>query len=255
MSEIFTPCFWQSVLFVVRSRGKSQQHVSGLGLAQRLESVFPQSSGKAIIESRWPSRPDSLGIPSPFVRSPGWEASCRVQNLHNSVRTSLALLFSSLWITHLVGLGFSFYRDHSPLILLLWLLLCLWTWGIFLLVGSRILLLMAVQQLVAILVLSQEEMSTQPSTSPSWTETRGYFESCSGGSGSPRVGKAWAHVHNEVCHACGEVTRALFPMAALTNYHMLQATETHSVTALETQSLNSASLGWNLAAGKATLPM
>ena len=86
---------------------------------QRLESVFPQSSGKAIIESRWPSRPDSLGIPSPFVRSPGWDASCRVQNLHNSVRTSLALLFSSLWITHLVGLGFSFYRDHSPPILLL----------------------------------------------------------------------------------------------------------------------------------------
>ena len=77
-------------------------------------SVFPQSSGKAIIKSRWPSRPDSLGIPSPFVRSPGWEASCRVQKLHNSARTSLALLFSSLWITHLVGLGFSFYCDRSP---------------------------------------------------------------------------------------------------------------------------------------------
>ena len=30
---------------------------------------FPQS----IIKSCWPSKPDSLGIPNPFVRSPGWE--------------------------------------------------------------------------------------------------------------------------------------------------------------------------------------
>lgn len=125
----------------------------------------------------------------------------------------------------------------------------------FVLEGSSILLSMAVHQLVAILVLSREEMSTQASTPPSWTETRGYFESCSGGSGSPRAGKAWAHVHSEVCRARGEVTRALFPMAALTNYHMLQATEIQAVTTLETQSLNLVSLGWNLAAGKATLPM
>ena len=48
------------------------------------------------------------GIPSPFVRSPGWEAWCGVQNLHNSGRTSLVLLFSGLWVTHLVGMGFDF---------------------------------------------------------------------------------------------------------------------------------------------------
>ena len=35
--------------------------------------------------------------------------------------------------------------------------------------GSSILLLMVVQQLVAILVLLREEMSTRPSTPPSWT--------------------------------------------------------------------------------------
>jgi len=39
----------------------------------------------------------------------------------------------------------------------------------FFLVGSSILLSMIVQQLVAILVLSQEEMSTRPSTLPSLT--------------------------------------------------------------------------------------
>ena len=35
---------------------------------------FPQSCGSLVIKSCWPSRSDSLGIPSPFVESPGWEA-------------------------------------------------------------------------------------------------------------------------------------------------------------------------------------
>ena len=69
---------------------------------------FPQSCGSPIIKSRWPSRSESLGIRSPFFRSPGWEAWCGVQNLHNSVRTSLLLLFSSLWVTHPAGIGFDF---------------------------------------------------------------------------------------------------------------------------------------------------
>lgn len=54
------------------------------------------------------------------------------------------------------------------------LLLCHWTQRIFL-VGSRILLLMVVQQLVTILVLSQEEMSTGTSTLPSWTRGPFFF--------------------------------------------------------------------------------
>ena len=80
---------------------------------------FPQPSGEPIIKSRWPSRPDSLGIPSPFVRSPGWEAWHGVQNLYNSVRTSLVLLFSSLWVTHSVGMGFDFIMI-APLLLSRW---------------------------------------------------------------------------------------------------------------------------------------
>ena len=35
---------------------------------------FPQSCGSLVIKSHWPSRSDSLGIPSLSVRSPGWEA-------------------------------------------------------------------------------------------------------------------------------------------------------------------------------------
>ena len=56
---------------------------------------FPQSHGSPIIKRLWPSRSDSLGIPSPFVRSPGWEAWHGLQNLHNSGRMSLVSLFSS----------------------------------------------------------------------------------------------------------------------------------------------------------------
>ena len=72
---------------------------------------FPQSSGRPIIKSCWPSRPNSLGVPSSFVGSPSWEAwegSVKVQNLHNSARASLVLLFSSLWISHPAGMGLDF---------------------------------------------------------------------------------------------------------------------------------------------------
>ena len=69
---------------------------------------FPQSCRSSVVKSHQPSRSDSLGIPSPFVGSPGWEAWYGVQNLHNSGRTSLVLLFSSLWITHPAGMEFDF---------------------------------------------------------------------------------------------------------------------------------------------------
>jgi len=74
----------------------------------RLESLVPQSCGNFVIKSHWPTKSDSLGIPSPFVRSPGWEAWHGVPNLHNSGRTSLVLFFSSLWVAHPEGMGFVF---------------------------------------------------------------------------------------------------------------------------------------------------
>lgn len=49
----------------------------------------------------------------------------------------------------------------------------------FLFVGSSVLLLMAVQQLVAILVLSQEEISECPSALPSWTGNLSFVCVCS----------------------------------------------------------------------------
>ena len=129
---------------------------------------FHQSCASPIIKSHWPSRSDSLGIPSPFVRAPGWEASRGAQNLHNSGKTSLVLLFSGLWVTHLAGMGLillwlcSFYHLATASSLSL-------DMGYLFLMGCSVLLLMIVQQLVALLVLSQ--MSTCPSTLPSWTSS------------------------------------------------------------------------------------
>ena len=67
----------------------------------------------------------------PFTRSPGWEAWHQAQNLHNSGRTSLALLFSG-FVGHAPGkYGIWFYRDCTPPTISLRLLLCLWMWSIF----------------------------------------------------------------------------------------------------------------------------
>ena len=122
-------------------------------------SVFLQSYGSPIIKSCWTAQTIPWGF-SVSVGSPGWEIWCGIQNLHNSGRTSLVLLFSSLWVTHPAGMGFDFYCDCAPPTNFL-RLFCLWIWGIFFLVGSSILLSMVVQHLVAILVLLQK-MSQSP---------------------------------------------------------------------------------------------
>ena len=53
------------------------------------------------------------------------------------------------------GYGIWFYCDCTPPTVSLWLLLCLWMWGIFL-VSSSVFLSMIVQQLVVVLVLSHQ---------------------------------------------------------------------------------------------------
>ena len=81
----------------------------------RLESLFPlvlQKSYNQIslaLKARFPE--DS----QPLCGKPRLECS-EVQNLHNSVRTSLVLLLSSLWVTHLVDKIFDFIMT-VPLLL------------------------------------------------------------------------------------------------------------------------------------------
>ena len=41
------------------------------------KSLFPQSCVKSVIKSHWPPKSNSLGVLSPFARSPGWEICCR----------------------------------------------------------------------------------------------------------------------------------------------------------------------------------
>ena len=96
----------------------------------RLESLFPLVLWKSCKQIWLPSRSDSLGIPSSFVKSPGWEACCWVQNLHNSGKTSLVSLSFSLWVIHPAGMGL-ILSWLCPSYCLLWLLLYLWTWGFF----------------------------------------------------------------------------------------------------------------------------
>ena len=137
-------------------------------------SLFPpvlcKCCGSPAVKSHWPSKSDCLRIPSPFASSPGWgsgvtwgsEPSQQWENF-------LVLLFSSLWVTCQVGIGFDFtmivpschLTVASPLSLDV---------GCLFLMGFSILLSMAVQQLVVILVHSQEEMSTCPYSPSSWTK-------------------------------------------------------------------------------------
>ena len=67
------------------------------------------------------------------------------------------------------GYGISFIVLAPPPTISLGLPLCLWMWGtfFFFFLSSSILLSITVRQLVAVLMLSQEEMSARPSSLPS----------------------------------------------------------------------------------------
>ena len=75
------------------------------------------------------------------------------------------LRFSSLWVTHLAGMGFDF------IVIVPLPLSCgfffVFGCGVSFLVVSSVLLSVLAQQLVEILVFSQEEVSARPSA-PSW---------------------------------------------------------------------------------------
>ena len=61
------------------------------------KSLFPQSYVSSVIKSNWLPKSNSLGVFSPFAKSPGWEIYCVSQNFLNSMRIYLVLLLCSLW--------------------------------------------------------------------------------------------------------------------------------------------------------------
>ena len=90
------------------------------------------SCGNLVIKSRWPSRWDSLGIPSPFVRSPGWEAWRGFPNLPNSGGGGFSVIIVLQIVGHPPsGYGVWFYDDCDPPDISLQLFLCVWMWDIF----------------------------------------------------------------------------------------------------------------------------
>ena len=133
---------------------------------QNWSLCFPQSSGDPIIKCCWPSRPGSLGFPVPML-----DRQARKPDTVFRIFTTVCEL---LWYYSSPVCG-------SPT-WWVWDLISLWLHpsyhlavasssldvGYLLFVDSGILLSMVVQQLVAVLVLSQEEMRTRPSTPPSW---------------------------------------------------------------------------------------
>ena len=69
---------------------------------------FSQYCGSPVTKSHWPSKSDSLEIPSPFIGSPGWEAWCHMKNPQNRRMYSLVLFCSRLWVTHPEEMKFDF---------------------------------------------------------------------------------------------------------------------------------------------------
>ena len=177
------PQDWKrSVFFLIlrkgNAKGRSNYHTNAVIshaskvmlkiLEASLQQYVNQSCGYCVIKSHWSSKSDSLVIPSLFSRSPGWEALHETQNLQKSERTSLVSLFSRLCVAQAAVKGSNFIM-FSPLLPSSCSFFFIFECGVYFLAGSPVFLLsMVVQQLVAILVVSQK-MSPHPSTPPSWT--------------------------------------------------------------------------------------
>ena len=134
----------------------------------RVESLFPpvlsKSCNQILLAFKvWFSRNSSSRCRTPRLGSLTWGSEPSLQWLD----------FCGISVLQCVShppssYGIWFYCDCAPPTISLWLLLCLWVWGI-VLVSSSVFLSMIVQQLVVIPVLSQEGVSARPSTAPSWT--------------------------------------------------------------------------------------
>lgn len=123
--------------------------------------VSPQSCESPVIKSHWPSGSDSRTF-SPFVWSPVWPDI-------KWTFTTMGGLYYYSGLCHTPG-GYVIwsYSWLCPPTISLWLLHLLDVAYLFL-VGSSNLLSVVVLTAICDLVLSHEEMSTRPSTPPSWT--------------------------------------------------------------------------------------
>ena len=134
----------------------------------RVESLFPPVLSKSCSQiplafKVWFSRNSSSCCRTPRLWSLTWGSEPSLQWVHFCGISVLQ------FVSHLPSsYGIWFYSDCASPTISIWLLLCLWMWDIFF--GEfQCLPVNDFQQLVVILVLSQEGVSTHPSTLPSWT--------------------------------------------------------------------------------------
>ena len=99
--------FWFSLLWGHCSFRLSLGAHKILLCPQKGSLCFTQSCGSPVIKSWWLPGQIPGGSPS-LCWVPGRGAWCGVQDRHDSGRASLGLLFSSLRVTHLAGVGFDF---------------------------------------------------------------------------------------------------------------------------------------------------
>ena len=143
----------------------------------RVESLFPPVLLKSCNQMPlafkvWFSRISSSHCQNPRLGSLMWGSKPSLQ----WVDFWGIIVFQ--FVSHLPSsYGIWFYCDCASPPISLWFLLCLWMWGIFFLVSSSVFLSMIVQQLVVILVLSQEGVSACPST-PTSSICGFYFYLC-----------------------------------------------------------------------------
>ena len=80
--QVWVRLLWGHCFFLQGSGGHKVLFVPS-------KSLFPQSCGSSVIKSHWPPKSKSLGVLSPFARSPHWEICCGSYNFLNSVKIYL----------------------------------------------------------------------------------------------------------------------------------------------------------------------
>ena len=131
---------------------------------------FTQSCGVHAINPDWPSQPGSLGaIPSDAMHLPPPPHQAEEPRVRLRTLTSVG---ETVWLTvfQFVGhpsSGYGIWFYCAPFFILLWLLLCFWVENISSDRFQSFLLTQFSKQLVLILVVLLEEVSSSPSTSPS----------------------------------------------------------------------------------------
>ena len=124
-----TPASWEWPGLGDKMAVSRRAHVNEWDLPCALQQwcfCLPLSCGVPLSKPHWPAKSNALRAPPPDARPPrlgslmwGSEFSLLCENLCDII------IFTSLWVSYLAGMGFDFITN-MPLLPSHWLLLCLW---------------------------------------------------------------------------------------------------------------------------------